>query len=86
MSAHSAGAANYSHLRLERQRESLLRQAMSRKQEKECYLQTLAERLSAECDLPLPIARKHVEKLSIAANTKRETEAVRSPLTFAKFG
>jgi hypothetical protein len=72
VSAHSAGAANYSHLRLERQREYTLQQDARRKDEKERYLQMLAQRLSVECDLPLSVARERVERFSIAANTERE--------------
>jgi len=72
MSAHSAGAANYSHQQLLRQREYLLQQDARRKDEKERYLQTLAQKLSVECDLPLSIARERVERFSIAANTERD--------------
>jgi hypothetical protein len=46
----------------------------------------LAEKLSAECDLPLSIARRHVEKLPIVANTKAEQEIALSALSFVRFG
>jgi hypothetical protein len=71
---------------LERQRESSLRQAMSRRDERERYLQTLAQKLSAECDLSLPVARKHVDQVSIVANIEREQEIERSVLSFVRFG
>jgi hypothetical protein len=86
MSAHSVGAANRSQRQLERQRETLFRQAMSRRDEREHYLQALAEKLSAECSLPLSVARQRVERLSVAANTEREREIERSILSFARYG
>jgi hypothetical protein len=70
-SAHSVGAANRSQRQLERQRETLLRQDTRRRDEKEHYLQTLAQKLSIECDLPLAVARERVQRLSIAANVER---------------
>jgi hypothetical protein len=59
---------------------------MSRRDEKERYLQTLAQKLSAECDLSLPVARKHVDQVSIVANAKHEQEMARSTLSFVRFG
>jgi hypothetical protein len=56
---------------LERRREFLLQQDARRRHEKERYLQTLAQKLSVECDLPLPVARERVERLSVVANTER---------------
>jgi hypothetical protein len=86
MSAHSVGAANRSQRQLERQRDSALQRQFQRNDEKQRYFQMLAEKLSAVCDLPLSIARKHVEKLSIVANTKHEPEIARSALSFVRFG
>jgi hypothetical protein len=59
---------------------------MSRRDEKEHYLQTLAQKLSIECDLPLPVARKHVEQVSIVANIEREQLIVRNTFSAARFG
>jgi hypothetical protein len=65
MSAHTAGAASRSWRQFERQRQAALERQGDAQREKHAFMEVLAGRLASECNLPLAIARKHVEQVSM---------------------